>query len=118
MYIHSMRKISKELIAASTVPIVLTILQSGDDYGYSIIKKVQELSKNQLQWKEGSLYPVLGKLEKRGLISSYIQKAEGRNRKYYSLSESGSASLQSLQEEWNFIHQTMSVLWNAKPNLT
>ncbi|MEO0332050.1 MAG: PadR family transcriptional regulator, partial [Bacteroidota bacterium] len=74
--------ISKELVAASTIPIVLSLLKEKDNYGYQLIKDVQRISGGSLQWKEGSLYPVLLKLEKKGLISSYIKQENGRNRKY------------------------------------
>ncbi|MEL7533687.1 MAG: PadR family transcriptional regulator, partial [Bacteroidota bacterium] len=63
--------VSKDLIAASTIPIILSLLKEGDNYGYQLIKEVQKISGGALQWKEGSLYPVLIKLEKNGQIKSY-----------------------------------------------
>lgn len=110
--------LSKDLIAASTIPIILSLLQQGDNYGYQLIKDVQEISDGSLQWKEGSLYPVLIKLEKKGLISSYIKKEDGRNRKYYSLKQSGKTALATLQEEWALINNTLHQLWNNQPSLT
>ena len=103
-----MEHLSKELIAASTIPIVLSILSQGDDYGYSIIKKVQTISDGELNWKEGSLYPVLSKLEKKKFITSYIKVENGRNRKYYAINEQGRGFLESLKLEWNLINQTIS----------
>ena len=52
-------KLSKELIAATTIPIILSILQKGESYGYEIIKEVKALSDDHLEWKEGSLYPLI-----------------------------------------------------------
>ena len=104
--------ISKDLIAASTIPIILSILQKGDNYGYQIIKDVQKLTDNSLQWKEGSLYPVLLKLEKKGLIQSYTKKEDGRNRKYYQLNQRGLTMLEQLKKEWTLINQTLQYLWN------
>ena len=109
---------SKDLIAASTIPIILTLLKKGDNYGYQLIKEVQDISGGDLQWKEGSLYPVLVKLEKKGLIQSYIKKEDGRNRKYYSLKEDGQTRLAQLQEEWEMINLTLNNLWNQELNLT
>jgi PadR family transcriptional regulator, regulatory protein PadR len=60
-----MGKISKELVGASAVPIILSILDKNESYGYEIMQKVKELSKTRIEWKEGSLYPVLHKLEKK-----------------------------------------------------
>ena len=104
--------VSKDLIAASTIPIILSLLQKGDNYGYQIIKDVQKLTDNSLQWKEGSLYPVLIKLEKKGLILSYMKKEEGRNRKYYQLNQKGRNLLEQLKQEWSLINQTLQLLWN------
>ena len=58
--------ISKDLVAASAVPLVLSILREGDSYGYAIIRRVAELSEGRLQWTEGMLYPVLHRLEDAG----------------------------------------------------
>ena len=109
---------SKDLIAASTIPIILSLLKRGDNYGYQLIKDVQEISGGALQWKEGSLYPVLIKLEKKGLITSYIKKEEGRNRKYYALKQDGRTRLAQLQNDWEMIHHTLNNLWKNEMNLT
>lgn len=110
--------LSKDLIAASTIPIILSILKKGDNYGYQLIKDVQKISNGSLEWKEGSLYPVLIKLEKKGLIKSYIKKEEGRNRKYYSLNQPGQTLLDQLKSEWALINQTLDNLWKEEPRLT
>jgi len=106
-------EITKDLIAASCTPLILTILKDGDDYGYNIIKKIALVTDGELKWKEGSLYPVLAKLEKREYLSSYFQVQDGRKRKYYSLNESGKNHLAKLKEEWNFLTQTMQLLWKS-----
>ena len=112
-----MEKFNKELIAASTIPIILGILENEDNYGYQIIKEVQSLSDGELSWKEGSLYPVLTKLEQRGLIRSYIVETEGRKRKYYSINKKGNHFLKSIHQEWMIINQTLNKLWTPKPDL-
>ena len=55
--------VSKELIAASTKPLVLAVLSQGESYGYAIIQHVQEQSSGELEWSEGMLYPVLHRME-------------------------------------------------------
>ena len=112
-----MEKYSKELIAASTIPIILTILKKGDNYGYQIIRDVQEISDGTLNWKEGSLYPVLAKLEKQHIIRSYTKKANGRNRKYYTLANKGNELLETLKSEWHSINQIFNSIWNDQNNL-
>ncbi len=52
-------EINKDLIAASSTPLVLAILAEGDSYGYAILKRVQELSGGRMEWTDGMLYPVL-----------------------------------------------------------
>lgn len=108
-------QLSKELVAASTVPIILSILQKGESYGYEIIKEVKALSDNQLDWKEGSLYPVLSKLEKKGLINGLWKISEnGRKRKYYSLNQNGKKQLKLEIENWKIINQTLIKLWGQE----
>ena len=60
--------INKDLIAASSTPIVLAILAEGDSYGYAILQRVRELSGGRLEWTDGMLYPVLHRLERLGHI--------------------------------------------------
>jgi DNA-binding PadR family transcriptional regulator len=101
--------ISKDLIAASSTPLVLAILKNKDNYGYSIIKKVKEMSRNEIIWTEGMLYPVLHKLEKEGLIESYWKKAEtGRRRKYYRIKKEGIEELDKQKKQWEVVHSTLS----------
>jgi len=65
MYGASM--ISKDLVAASARPLVLSLLGEGESYGYELTRKVRELSQGGLEWSDGMLYPVLHRLEREGL---------------------------------------------------
>src|SRR3712207_8371090 len=58
--------INKDLIAASSTPIVLAILAEEDSYGYAILQRVRELSGGRMEWTDGMLYPVLHRLERLG----------------------------------------------------
>jgi DNA-binding PadR family transcriptional regulator len=108
--------VSKELVAASSRGLVLSILAEGPSYGYAIIQRVRELSGEALQWTDGMLYPVLHRLEKEGLIESEWQTADsGRERKYYSLTNSGRKAKAKEQNDWLAIHNTMARLWKIKP---
>jgi PadR family transcriptional regulator PadR len=62
--------ISKTLMAASTRPIILAILSRVEDYCYSIIQKVKDISGGSLEWTDGMIYPVLQRMEMDGLIAS------------------------------------------------
>ncbi len=102
---------SKDLVAASAIPLVLSILQRGDSYGYAIIQQVRELSGGQLEWADGMLYPILHRLEKRKLVTSYWGKAEnGRKRKYYRLHRTGVQALAAQRADWNRLHAMLTRL--------
>jgi DNA-binding PadR family transcriptional regulator len=93
--------VPKDLVAASATPLVLSILSHGDSYGYEIIQKVRELSEGELEWADGMLYPILHRLEKKGLIQSYMGKSDtGRKRKYYRLRKSGAEELAEQRMQW------------------
>jgi DNA-binding PadR family transcriptional regulator len=107
--------LSKELVAASTVPLVLSVLTEGENYGYALIQRVRELSKGKIEWTEGMLYPVLHWMEKRDLIASEWREAEtGRKRKYYRLRQEGRKALQSERQQWMTVHETLSKLWEPQ----
>ena len=102
---------SKDLIAASATPLVLSILKRGDSYGYEIIRKVREASGGELDWADGMLYPILHRLEKRELVESYWGKADtGRRRKYYRLCPSGSAVLTDQRKAWELVSELLQKL--------
>ena len=104
--------ISKDLVAASSMPLVLSILYSGESYGYAIIGAVRELSDYNLNWTDGMLYPVLHRLEKQGLISSSWRIADnGRKRKYYGITERGKAELERQKVQWNVVQSALDRVW-------
>jgi PadR family transcriptional regulator PadR len=104
--------ISKALVAASTKPIILSILFGGENYGYQIIQKVKEISGGSLEWSDGMLYPVLHRLEKEGLVMSQWKISdEGRYRKYYSLTDLGRKELEAERRQWLSVHSALTKLW-------
>lgn len=114
-----MKKLSKELIGASSIPIILSLLLKNESYGYEIIQNVKEISKGVIEYGDGTMYPVLHKLEKKGLIESYWKVVDsGRKRKYYKISNKGKKELSTEKENWTIINQIITNLWSVKPNLT
>jgi len=110
--------ISKTLIAASTKPIILSILISGEDYGYQIIQRVKEISGGTLEWSDNMLYPVLRRMEKGGLlVSRWKISREGRLRRYYRITEQGREELDSERRQWMSVNQALSKLWKPLPSL-
>jgi PadR family transcriptional regulator len=111
--------LSKELVAASTTTLLLSILSEGESYGYALIQRVQELSGGQIQWSEGMLYPVLHWMEEEGLIESAWRDSEtGRKRKYYRICQQGRKALQAEKQQWTTVHTTLTKLWKTRPGLT
>ena len=111
--------LTKELVAASTVPLVLSVLTRGESYGYELIQQVRELSGGRIEWTEGMLYPVLHWMEDEDLIEAEWREAEtGRKRKYYRLRKEGRKALQTEQQQWLTVHETLTKLWKPQPRLT
>jgi PadR family transcriptional regulator PadR len=111
--------ISKELVAASTRPMLLAILAKGESYGYAIIEQVRDRSGGELEWSEGMLYPVLHRLENEKLIlSSWKLGENGRKRKYYRLSAAGTKALEVERKQWSTIHNTLTAIWETKACLS
>ncbi|HYQ56102.1 MAG TPA: PadR family transcriptional regulator [Draconibacterium sp.] len=107
-----MSKIGKELMGASSIPLILSILQDGDTYGYDIMKRLKELSNGRIIWKEGSLYPVLKKMESLKYIKSYWDvKHFDRPRKYYKILAEGNDALVQSKEDWALMQNIFDTLW-------
>ena len=108
--------VSKNLMAASTKPLILTILTPGKMYGYQIIQSVIKLSGGTLEWSEGMLYPVLHKMEREKFIRSQWKLSEnGRRRKYYRITESGKEELEMEREQWMKVNKVLSKMWDPSP---
>ncbi len=106
--------LNKDLVAASSTPIILSVLSKEESYGYEIIQRIRELSDNQLLWSEGMLYPLLHRLEKEGLITSEWKTTEaGRKRKYYWINSQGKAALQQEKLQWKIVQNTLAKLWEV-----
>ena len=112
--------VRKELVAASSRPLLLSILAEGESYGYAIIQKVRELSDHQLRWTDGMLYPILHRLEREGLVVSEWKTSEsGRRRKYYALASEGTKALAEERRQWEAVQGTLNKLWrDSQPCLT
>ncbi|MDT3682535.1 MAG: helix-turn-helix transcriptional regulator [Truepera sp.] len=103
---------SKELVAASSRPLVLAVLARGENYGYALLREVERLSGGALTWQEGMLYPVLHRLEREGLIEAAWRVAEsGRRRKYYAITERGEAALAAERASWEAVNAALRSAW-------
>jgi len=107
--------LAKELVAASTEPLILSLLSKGESYGYSLIQEVKRLSGNKIEWTDGMLYPVLHRMEDEGWIQSRWGEAEsGRKRKYYSIKKDGKKALTAQREQWATVSSVLNKLWKEQ----
>jgi DNA-binding PadR family transcriptional regulator len=110
--------IEKALVAASSKPIILSILLGGEDYGYQIIQKVKDISGGSLEWSDKMLYPVLHRMEKEGFLSSQWKMSDGgRLRRYYKITEKGRSELESERRQWQSVNKALARLWEPLPSL-
>ena len=101
-------KINKELLKGSTDLLVLSVLENENMYGYQMIKEIKSKSGDVFEFQEGTLYPILHKLEEKKYISSYWDESTSKKRKYYSITENGRKQLKAKKQEWE--------LFSAKVN--
>ena len=107
-------KLNKDLVAAYAAPLILSILEDGESYGYAILERVRALSDGAVEWTDGMLYPVLHRLEANGYVASRWGKSEtGRRRKYYALKAAGRAALTDQKEQWRVAVQMLGQLWGG-----
>ena len=82
--------------AALLDALVLSVVSKEDTYGYKITQEIREA----MEMSESTLYPVLRRLMKNELLSSYDKEYLGRNRRYYQITEKGKEQLKIYREEW------------------
>jgi PadR family transcriptional regulator PadR len=112
---YSPPMIEKELVAASTAPLILSLLSRGESYGYELIQEVRRLSGNEIRWTDGMLYPVLHRMEAKGWVKSrWVEIGNGRKRKYYSLRKNGRQILKKKRAQWNALSSVFSGLWKKQ----
>lgn len=94
--------------------LILEALQRGESHGYRIAQQIKERSDGVLDFKEGTLYPALHKLENDGLVESYEAMEKGRPRRYYRITKAGRAVLAKDRAEWRQLSRAVtSILGEA-----
>ena len=105
------RGIGRELRRGSLELIVLHLLSGGEAYGYEIVSKLTAETNGALEVSDGTLYPVLYRLERGGFVEVRWETAQrGVPRKYYRLTDAGRAELASLTHEWTTFAKAMTKL--------
>lgn len=88
---------------------VLSVLSKGDTYGYVLTQSMKKV----LDISESTLYPVLRRLQKDEYLRTYDQPFQGRNRRYYSVTEKGRQKCEMYKEEWKDYKEQIDSLLNG-----
>jgi PadR family transcriptional regulator PadR len=108
--------LERELLKGNTPTLVLAVLRQGPLHGYAIAREIERRSASVLQCKEGTLYPALHALERDGLIVGEWREENGRERRVYVLTESGSAALEERTRVWDrFTSAVGQVIGGTEP---
>lgn len=100
-----------ELVGSTVELMVLNLLSEREMYGYEIIQVVNERTDGEFNWKEGTLYPVLHRLEGGGYLATDWQIGDtGKKRKYYKLTTKGTSLAKSKISEWNTFSRSVNAV--------
>jgi transcriptional regulator len=95
--------------------VIFKVLSEGPNHGFGIALHIEQSSQGLLHADEGSLYPALHRLEKRGLIKADWKVTEsGRRARFYSLTTTGRKRLAQAEKSWNNLSRGIQLLWGAK----
>ena len=95
--------------------LVLAALKSGPLHGYAVIQALRERSQEVFDLPEGTVYPVLHRLERAGLLSSKWDDETGRRRRVYQLTKSGRRAMRQQTEDWLSFARTVSAVVGVAP---
>ncbi len=104
-------KYGRELLKGNLESLLLYLIKQKPLYGYQLIKEIEERSEGYFQFKEGTLYPALHRLEKSGLVrGKWGRSPSGLNRRYYYLTEKGERVLARKLAEWRSFSTAMNLV--------
>jgi PadR family transcriptional regulator, regulatory protein PadR len=90
--------------------LILEALLNEPNHGYRIAQSIKERSQGVLDFKEGTLYPALHKLESEGQVESYDSVEKGRQRRHYRITKAGRETLRRDRAEWRALSRAVSVI--------
>ena len=93
--------------------LILQILNLGSLHGYGIAQRLQQVTRDALQIRQGSLYPALYRLEKRGLLKSSWKEISGRDAKFYTLTRAGQRQLETEKSDWERLTAAVRLVLEA-----
>jgi PadR family transcriptional regulator, regulatory protein PadR len=107
--------IESQFLKGSIGLLLLNLLSRGEMYGYEILQEASRRSASMFEFKEGTLYPALHQLERKGQIKSEWRRAEnGRERKYYSLTPKGRRAAANYERQWHRLTGAITAILESK----
>jgi PadR family transcriptional regulator, regulatory protein PadR len=108
-------EIDSELLKGSVSLLLLNLISRGEMYGFEILQEASARSANAFTLKEGTLYPALHQLEKKGLIKAVWRTGENnRERKYYSLTAKGKKAAEKYQRQWEHLTGALNAVLESE----
>ena len=105
-----------ELLQGTLDMLILKAVSLGPLHGYGVLLRIQQISSNQLEIQQGSLYPALYRLEHQGLIASEWGESENnRKAKFYQLTPAGRRRLQNETAKWNRMAEVIGKILSRQP---
>jgi PadR family transcriptional regulator, regulatory protein PadR len=106
----------RDLLQGTLDMLILKAVSLGPLHGYGILLRIQQISKDRLEIRQGSLYPALYRLEHQGWITSEWGESENRRKaKFYRLTVVGRRRLQAEAEGWNRMSEIVTAILRATP---
>lgn len=105
-----------DLVQGTLDMLILKALSLGILHGYGILLRIQQISGDELQIPQGSLYPALYRLEHKGWISSDWGESENKRRaRFYTLTAAGRKHLKAESQQWDRLSGAIATVMKAKP---
>lgn len=90
--------------------LILRLLSSGEKYGYQLVSEIAKSSNARARFSEGCIYPVLHRLESKGLLATREEEVAGRTRRYYRLGAKGQKRLAVLLDELHAVNHAVETI--------
>lgn len=104
-----------DLLQGTLDMLVMKTLSHGPNHGYGVANRIRQISDEVLQVEEGSLYPALHRMEKRGYLTSDWRRSDSNRRaKYYRLTPKGRRQLKTAEASWNQLAAAIGKVMNAR----
>jgi PadR family transcriptional regulator PadR len=107
---HGDKNPEADLLQGTLDLLILQILTLEPLHGYGIAQRLQQVTRDALQVRQGSLYPALYRLEKRGLLKASWKKLSGRDAKFYSLTKAGARQLEMERNGWERLSDAVQLV--------